>query len=109
MRIIVHLLALALLCWIAGACLTIGYIANVAKSTGDALDRLNNSVAATEENITSIFQSNGARLKRLEKLELAAKATQKTVSDLAAQAVIDRGAFEHHRASLDAHKRLRGR
>ena len=35
-----HLLALALLCWIAGACLTIGYIANVAKSTAGALDEI---------------------------------------------------------------------
>ena len=76
-----QLLALAFACWVAGAGLTIIYVSNLGKSTGDELDRLNKGFAALDGNIVAIYQANGARLKRLEKLELASQATQKALDD----------------------------
>ncbi len=102
-----QLLALAFACWVAGAGLMTIYVNNLGRSTGDELDRLNKGFVALDGNIVAIYQSNGARLKRIEKLELAAQATQKALDEhLDWVAARQR---EHEKAAERARKARRGR
>jgi hypothetical protein len=62
----VHLLALALLCWVAGACLTIGYVANVSRSTAAALDLLEEDVQSHRFDLNALAD----RLNKTERVAL---------------------------------------
>lgn len=102
-----HLLALALLCWIAGACLTIGYIANVAKSTAVALDDSNDSLDRFAVRIDGVSKRIDVVDRIAAQGAMAAKASQKAI-DEHLKWVEDRR-LESEKAAKKARRAFRGR